>query len=85
MELEELGNRVDYIENRMGDYAWAHNELVDAHNDVTEEIFYTKSKMADLEDGSHWNNVKFRGIAESVHFAELLSFLQHMIAELLLQ
>lgn len=55
----------------MGDFAVAHNELVDAHNEAEDELLTIKSKLADLEDRSRRNNVKFRGVAETILSAEL--------------
>lgn len=84
VDLKTLGDRVDHIENRMGDYAQARgNELIDAHDNLTEEIRNNKIKMVDLEAQFRHNNVKFRGIAESVPATELRPFIQKMIAELL--
>lgn len=83
VEMEALGNRVDQVEFNMTDYAQAHNELIDAHDALLDEMRTMKIKMADLEDRSRRNNITFRGIAESVPAAELRSYLQKMIAELL--
>lgn len=47
------------------------NELVDAHNERDDEISWLKAKVADLEDRSRWNNVKIRGIPESVTAPDL--------------
>lgn len=52
---------MDHIETKMGDFSKAHNELVDTHIDMEEDVKNIKLKMADLEDKSHGNNVKFRG------------------------
>ncbi|XP_018430704.1 PREDICTED: copper-transporting ATPase 1-like [Nanorana parkeri] len=49
-ELNDLGDRVDFMENKMGDYAEAHNELVDAHKTTADEVPHLKDKMADIED-----------------------------------
>lgn len=57
--LKALGDRVDYVENNMGDFTQAHNELVDAHFEVEEELMVLKLKVADLEDRSKRNNIKF--------------------------
>lgn len=50
----------------MAEFASAHSELVDAHNEIDDKLELLKSKMADLEDRSHRNNVKLRGVADSV-------------------
>lgn len=32
-DVSSVGDRVDHIEQKMGEFAVAHNELVDAHNE----------------------------------------------------
>lgn len=71
VEIEALGDRMDHIENRMGDYVWAHSEVADAHDDSVEDIRNIKIKMAALEDHSHQDNVRFQGIAESAPATDL--------------
>lgn len=46
VEIEALGDRMDHIENRMGDYVWTHSEVADAHDDSVEDIRNIKIKMA---------------------------------------
>lgn len=50
-----LGARVYLMESKMGDFAIAHNEYVDTHNDAEEEMLALKEKLANLEDGFHRN------------------------------
>lgn len=82
-ETKAIGNRVDHIGNKLGNYTQAHNEVVDSHENLAEEIRNMKLKMADVEDRSCRNNVKFRGIPEMVSSVDLRPFLQKIIAELL--
>lgn len=56
---------------------------MNAHNDLVEEFKMLKLKVADLQDRSHRNNIKFNGISESVKATELRPFLQRMIGDLL--
>lgn len=58
-EIDALGERVEYVENKMCDFTDAHNELVDAHFELEDEIKNLKLKVTDLEDRSRRNNVKF--------------------------
>lgn len=80
-ELEVIGERVNHIEHKLGDYARAHSKVIDAHKDLTEDISNMKLKRA--EDRSCRNNAKFRGIPETFPSTELCPYLQKMIAELL--
>lgn len=59
------------------------NELVDAHNDKDGKIETLKNKMADLEDRTRRNNIKLRGVAESVPPSDLRHYVQQLIQELL--
>ncbi|XP_040294375.1 uncharacterized protein LOC121005667 [Bufo bufo] len=81
--LDELGERVNPIENKMVEYANAHNTLVDAHNSQEDDITAIKAKLADLEDSTRGNNVKFRGIPETVSPGEFSKYLQKIMQALL--
>lgn len=61
-----IGDRMSHAEDKMGEFANAHNKLIDAFNGTEEDILAIESKLADLEDRSRRNNVKLRGVAESV-------------------
>lgn len=70
-----LGERTDSIESKMGEYAGAHNQLVDAHNTLEQEVTWLRNKVTDLEDRSR-RNIKVRGIPESLSPAEIHTCLQ---------
>lgn len=82
-EIADLGDRVDEAEQRLDDFSGAHNELVDAHVDLEDELKMLKLKVADIEDRSRRNNVKFRGIPENVKPADLTEFLQQLMQKTL--
>lgn len=48
-ELNAMGDRVDHIETKMGEYATTINNLMDAHNTNEDEHLRFKAKLADLE------------------------------------
>lgn len=50
----------------MGNYSTSFNSLVDVHNTHTGELTWIKDKIADLENRSRRNNIKIRGMTESV-------------------
>lgn len=50
------------------------NDLVDAHDKSIEERNWIKSKLTDLEDRLRRNNLKLRGLPESVQNTELKKF-----------
>ena len=82
-ELSEVGDRVNHIETKMGEYATTINELVDAHDTAEEEQTWIKAKLADLEDRSRRNNVKVRGIPENVAPSSLRPYAMNMLAALM--
>lgn len=57
----------------------AHNDLVSIYQDQSLEIQRLKDKMTDLEDSSRRNNVKIRGIPESVTQPELFGYLKSAV------
>ncbi|XP_077341238.1 uncharacterized protein LOC143986704 [Lithobates pipiens] len=73
-EVHAVTDRVSHVEVKMGEFAQTFNELVDAHNDREEDMAAIKAKLADLEDRSRRNNVRIRGIPESIQPQELREF-----------
>lgn len=67
----------------MGDFSKAHNELVDAHFELEEELKQLKLKVAEQEDRARRNNIKFCSIPENVKNADLKQFLRQMTSDLL--
>lgn len=48
--ITAICDKEDHIEHKMGEFAKAHNELVDIHNDMDNDLQNIKLKMADLQD-----------------------------------
>lgn len=80
--IEDLDDRVNHVEIKMEKFSTAHNGLVDAHNQL-EDIKSLSAKLADLEDRNKKNNLKLRGIPESVLNAELISYIKQLMKVLL--
>lgn len=59
------------------------NDLVDANDRRDEEIEVLKIKMADMEDRNKRNNVKIRGIPESVQQHDLRDYVSQLFKALL--
>lgn len=72
--MQEMGDRLPHTENKMAEFATAFNDLVDSHNSQTDEVTWLKSKVSDLEDRSRQNNLKIRGIPESVKTEDLATY-----------
>ncbi|XP_077118708.1 NXPE family member 3-like [Ranitomeya variabilis] len=82
-EVEELGSCTDHLENKMSELVSSHNELWEAHDNLQLLATRTHAKTLDLEDRSRRNNVKLRGIAETVGTEDLKAFLQDFILTVL--
>lgn len=82
-DIQGVGDRVSHIENKMDEFAGVFNELVDSHNDREDDIIWIKSKLADLEDRSRRNNIKIRGIPETISQDELMQYVLDLFHELL--
>lgn len=80
--VSHIHNRIDQveectgqIERQMKEFTHAYNEMVDSHADHTEKIQYLNAKVADMKERSRWNNIKFRGIPESIKNSDLVPYL----------
>lgn len=82
-DIGELGDRVAHVEEKIGEFAAFHNTLIDAHSDHTEEITWLRAKDADLEDRSRRNNVKIRGVPETVLPAQLQQYARDLLQQFL--
>ncbi|CAH2275951.1 Hypothetical predicted protein [Pelobates cultripes] len=65
-EIIEVGQRTAQIEKRMDDFAEAPNGLADKLQELDTVLHDHAVKMADMEDRSRRNNLRIRGIPESV-------------------
>lgn len=83
MDLKSISDRVTHVESKMGEYAVTINDLVDANYSRDDEIESIKAKMVDMEDRIRRNNIKIRGIPESVqqHVQLLNAILPDMSAK----
>lgn len=57
--------------------------MVDAHTTHSDELSWIKDKLSDLEDRSRRNNLKIRGIPESVPATQLPQYIQDLFNALL--
>lgn len=80
MEVLELGGRVTHLEQKIGEYASSFNALVDSHTKQDDEVEWLKAKV---EDRSHRNNVKMRGIPETIQPAHLFQYASEFICTVL--
>lgn len=77
-DMQELQQRMTYTEHKIEDAFSAHNNLVDVYKEQQNDIQRMAAKLADMEDRSRRNNIKFRGIPESITTADLSGFIRQM-------
>lgn len=81
--IDPVEERTDKLEKIITEHMAAYNDVAEVQDHHTEEIRYLWAKMADLEDRSRRNNIKFRGIPETIKPPELLQYLQKLFLKLL--
>ncbi|CAH2295039.1 Hypothetical predicted protein [Pelobates cultripes] len=81
-ELQEIGNRTAQMESKMEKYVEAHNSLADKLQEFDDILESHRLKLADMEDRAKRNNLRFRGIPETVPNAELQHYLSKMFQSL---
>lgn len=81
-KLHDLGDRVDRVEISLGEYTSSFNTMVNAHAAHSDDIAWLKDKVVDLEDRSRGNNIKIRGVPESVFSNQLQQYTQDLFSTL---
>lgn len=67
----------------MGEYSSKINDLLDGYHEDIEDIQWMKDKIADLQGWSRRNNIKLRGIPESISPSRLLPYVKDRFSLLL--
>lgn len=67
----------------MEEYTSSYNVMVEAHTTQGEDLAWMRDKIADLEDRSRRNNIKIRGIPESIAPNLLLQYAQIVFSTLI--
>ncbi|CAH2221010.1 Hypothetical predicted protein [Pelobates cultripes] len=74
-EISSLGDRTSHLENRTEELCVANNEVVDKIQKLSEENETLKLKVADMEDRSRIQNVRFRGMPDDVSHDALPAYI----------
>lgn len=80
MDIQALVTRTEHIETKMAEFAASHNSLIDSHTVLEEEVHRLTNKFLDLEDRSRRNNIRLRGVPESIAPDQLNNFLTDLLA-----
>ena len=83
IEMKGLGERVLHVENKIEKQSKTVNNLVNAYRDQMDDADWMRAKIADLEDRSRRENIKLRGVPESIAQADLQKYAGDMIMALL--
>lgn len=81
--MQALGERIKHIEKNIENYSISFKTMVDALNEQKEDITWIKDKIIDLEARSRRNNLKIRGIPESVASPQLAQYVHTLVSSLL--
>lgn len=81
-EVQAIGVILDRVEQQMEEYSSTYNTMVDTHAAQGEDISWLKDKVAELEDRSRMNNIKLRGVPESVPATHLLQYAHALFSTL---
>lgn len=67
-EVSDLGDRVNHVETKMGEYAEVHNEVVDAHGDTEDLVHQLQQKIGSRRNAMVLESTSsYRGAPESVN------------------
>lgn len=77
--IHSLDDRVTCIERGMNECTSTVNKVIEVYDDVREEQAWMRAKLANLEDRSHRNNVKLRGIPETILPADLPKYTKELM------
>ena len=80
--VQAQDQRLMHVETKMSDLYTAHNELINVYTEHDNELHLIKLKLADLEDRSHRNNIKFCNIPESIQQPDLVQYLQALMSSI---
>lgn len=81
-DLLDMGSSVEKMESSMCEYTSSYNTMVDANAVRSKEIAWLSDKVADLEDMSRRNNIKLRGVPESVRDSHLQQFAHNLFSSM---
>lgn len=78
-DIHKLDDRMTNAERGIQACTSTVNEVIDSYDTVKEEQAWMRAKMADLEDRSRRNNIKLRGVPESILPVDLPRYAKELI------
>lgn len=83
--VDQIEERTDMLERQVTEHTTAHHEASEAYHQHSQEIQFLQAKVTDLEDRSRRNNIKFRGIPETIKPPDLIHYIQQLFLKLIPQ
>ncbi|CAH2225898.1 Hypothetical predicted protein [Pelobates cultripes] len=77
-EVHEVGSRLNALEEKTDDLCLANDGILERVHKLEEEQMHLTVKLADLEDRSCRNNIRVRGVPETILGADLPVYLQQL-------
>lgn len=65
-DISALGTRTDLLENKHDELAIAFNDLSRKHESLFNAFTQLQAHMEDLDNRNRWNNLRIRGVPESI-------------------
>ncbi|CAH2324721.1 Hypothetical predicted protein [Pelobates cultripes] len=81
-DIQELGKCTSHVENKLSEFATAHNDLASHVEAVEHKMLMMEHKITDLEDRMRRNNLRIRGIPEDVAPDHLQAYIRGMFKKL---
>ncbi|CAH2282029.1 Hypothetical predicted protein [Pelobates cultripes] len=78
-EVLDIGNRTAHIKNKLSEYATAHNDIADHVAALEQKVTLIEARMADAEDRSRINNLRLRGVPETVLPGDLQAYVRGLM------
>uniref|UniRef100_A0A8C5QIC2 Transposase element L1Md-A101/L1Md-A102/L1Md-A2 n=1 Tax=Leptobrachium leishanense TaxID=445787 RepID=A0A8C5QIC2_9ANUR len=82
-DIQDIGERTSHLEGKMSEMATAHNDMAGVVETLEAKLQQCLNKVADLEDRSRRNNLKIRGVPESIHPRDLGTYVADFFSFLL--
>ncbi|CAH2250563.1 Hypothetical predicted protein [Pelobates cultripes] len=77
-EVHEVGTRLNALEEKTDDLCQANDGILDKIRQMESEQARLTAKLADLEDRSRRNNIRVRGVPESVAGSDIPEYLRQL-------
>ncbi|CAH2274437.1 Hypothetical predicted protein [Pelobates cultripes] len=75
-DIQDIGGRTSHLESKMDEVAVAHDDLAAHEESLEDRLALAESRLEDIEDRARLNNLRIRGVPESVQPADLQAYVR---------